>query len=242
MPKAKQNNLNMKTSNKILLGIFLTIIVLSATINLMVYAKYKRGDYEPFQREEAKLTTVNLPASKYVSITGLCSVELLNSAAPRYEVQIGKEKGITYQMVGDTVVILGNTSLTNEQMERGECNYQKFRLHLPASTEVHTYNAGVKINGKADSTEAPSFNIHLNKHSFLTMNDEDEHKYMNQLLLSGDDANLDLQDGLTVNELSLKLVNGSRFDSKKAEIRSLKLDVDNRSTINLSGNSIKNIK
>jgi hypothetical protein len=233
----------MKKSNKILLGIFLTFILLSATINLMVYAKYKRGDYEPFQREEMKLTNVNLPASRYVSITGLCSVELSNSAAPRFEVQQGKEKTITYRMVGDTVVINGNTSLNNEQMEHAECNYQTFKLHLPATTEVHTRYAEVRINGKADSTQAPSFNIHLHKRSFLVMdNNEGEYNYVNQLLLSGDNANVDLKDHLVIKDLSLKLVNSSRFDGKKAEIRSLKLDVDNASTISLSGNSIKNIK
>jgi hypothetical protein len=233
----------MKTSNKILLGIFLAIIVFSATINLMVYAKYKRGEYEPFVREEMKLANVNLPASRYVSITGLCSVELFNSAAPRFEVQQGKEKAITYHMAGDTVVIHGNTSLNTDQMERGECNYQTFKLHLPATTEVHTYYSSIRINGKADSTQAPSFNIHLDKRSHLAMNDnENEFQYVNQLLLSGNNSNFDLKDHLVINDLSLKLVNSSRFDSKKADIRSLKLDVDNASTISLAGNSIKNIK
>lgn len=232
----------MKTSNKILLGIFLTIILLSTTINLIVYAKYKRGDYEPFKQEEAKLINVNLPASRYVSITGLCNVELLNSATPGFEVRQGEEKAITFQMVGDTVVIHGVTSIPVDQMERGNCNYQTFKLHLPATTEVHTSYAEVKISGKADSTQAPSFNIHLNKRSFLVMKNDEEVKYVNQLLLSGDGANFDLKDHLVINDLSLKLVGGSRFDSKKAEIRSLKLDVDNTSTISLSGNSIKNIK
>ena len=101
----------MKTSNKILLGVFLTILLLSATINLMVYAKYKRGQYEPFVREEERLTSVNLPAAKHVSITALCRVEIINSAAPKLEVRKGEENGITYKMVGDTLVILSNTSL-----------------------------------------------------------------------------------------------------------------------------------
>jgi hypothetical protein len=209
----------------------------------MVYAKYKRGEYEPFVREKESLTNVNLPASKYVSITGLCSVELYNSATPRFEVQVGKEKGITYKMVGDTVVIHGNTSLTNEQMERGECNYQTFKLHLPVAAEVYFNHAGIRLNGNADSTKAPSFNIHLNSRSFLVMNEnEKEPHYVNQLQLSGDDATLGLQNHLVIKDLSLKLVNGSTFNSKRADIKSLKLDIDNGSTINLSGYSIKNIK
>ena len=228
----------MKTSNKILLGIFLTIILLSATINLMVYAKYKRGDYIPFVRLEEHLTSVNLPAAKYVSITALCDVELTNGATPGFQVRKGQEKGITYRMMGDTLVILGNTSLPG-----GQCNSQLLKLHLPATTEVYAHYANIKINGKADSTQAPSYNIHLDKGSFMEMDDnDDDNRYINQLLLSGDDANFELDEHIIVSNLSLKMVNNSRFDDKKGEIRKLTLDVDNNSRINLSGNSIKNLK
>jgi len=232
----------MKTSNKILLGVFLTIIILSATINLMVYAKYKRGDIVPFVREEERLTSVNLPVAKYVSITALCRVELTNSAAPGFEVHEGQEKGITYRMVGDTLVILGNTSLP-AKIEEAECNRQLLRLRLPATTEVYAHCADIKIKGNTDSTQAPSYNIHLDKRSFLYTDDnDDDTRYINQLLLWGDDTRFRLDQHINVSGLNLKMVNGSTFDDEKGEIRNLTLDVDNSSTINLSGNSIKNIK
>jgi hypothetical protein len=233
----------MKTSNKILLGVFLAALLLTTTVNLMVYAKYKRGDYEAFKREEEKMTTVKLPAARYVSITALCSVEILNSPTASFEVQQGKEKSITYHMVGDTIVIHGNTSLTKEELERGECNYQRFRLHLPAATGVYISHATVRINGKVDSAQAPSFNVHLDRSSTLIVgNNEKENKYFNQLVLSGDHSFLEMNEHLVVNDLSLKLVNDSKFDSKKAAIKSLKLDVDNKSTVSLTGYSIKNLK
>jgi hypothetical protein len=232
----------MKTSNKILLGVFLTIIVLSATINLMVYAKYKRGDTVPFVREEKRLTSVNLPVAKYVAISALCNVELINDASPKFEVHQGQEKGISYQMVGDTMVILGKTSLPG-QIEKGECNNQLLKLHLPATTEVYAHFAGIRINGSKDSTLAPSYNIHFDKRSFLqTGNSDDDHRYLNQLLLSGNDTNFELDEHVIVSVLNLKMVNNSRFDDRKGEIRTLTLDVDNNSTINLTGNSIKNLK
>jgi hypothetical protein len=232
----------MKTSNKILLGTFLAILILSATINLMVLAKYKRGDYEPFVRKEEHLTSVNLPAAKYVSITALCHVELMNGATPGFQVHQGLEKGITYRMVGDTLVILGNPNLPS-QVERGDCNSQLLKLQLPATTEVYAHYADIRINGKADSTQAPSYNIHLDKRSYLfTDKNDDDNRYINQLLLSVNDTRLELDEHIIVNDLNLKMVNNSRFDDRKATIRSLTLDVDNNSTINLSGNSIKNIK
>lgn len=232
----------MKTSNKILLGVFLATLLLTTTINLIVYAKYKRGDFVPFERKKEQLTSVNLPAAKYVSITALCGVELSNSATPGFEVRKGQEKGITYRMAGDTLVILSNTSLLGET-EQGECNHQLLKLRLPATTEVYAHNADIRIDGKADSTQAPSYNIHLDKRSFLyTNNNDDDNRYINQLLLSGNDTRLELDEHIIVSELSLKMVNNSRFDDKKGEIRKLTLDVDNNSTINLTGNSIKNIK
>lgn len=233
----------MKTSNKILLGVFLTIIVLSATINLMVYARYKKGDYVPFVREEsADLTTVNLPASKYVSITGLCNVELINSNKPWFEIRQNEEKGIVYKMVGDTIVISSKNLLINDQMENVECNFQLLKLHFPAATQVFANYAHVRVKGTADSAQAPSFNIHLNKKSILLMYDENDSKFLNQVTLSSDKSNINLEDRLVINNLNLKLANSSQFDSKKAGIRGLTLDVDDNSTIKLSGSSIKNLK
>src|ERR1044072_954640 len=229
----------MKTSNKILLGIFLTIIVLSATINLMVYAKYKRGDYVPFVRDEsAELTTVNLPASKYISISGLCDVELVNSNTGRFEVKKGEEKGIVYQVVGDTIVIRSSTPFTNDQMDRGECNHQMVKLHFPAATEVLANYTHVRIKRAKDSAQAPSYNIHLNKQSLLLMYNDDDSKFINQLTLSSDNSSINLKEHLVVYNLNLKL-NSSHFDSKKARIRGLTLDVDDNTTINLSGFSIQ---
>jgi hypothetical protein len=74
------------------------------------------------------------------------------------------------------------------------------------------------------------------------MYDENDSKFLNQLTLSSDKSNINLEDRLVINNLNLKLANSSLFDSKKAEIRGLTLDVDDNSTIKLSGSGIKNLK
>jgi hypothetical protein len=231
----------MKTSNRILLGVFIATLMLTATVNLIVYAKYKRGDYVPFERDAQKKVSVALPATKYVSVTALCSVELINGASPRFEVHQGQGKGISYKQVGDTLFINGNGSLTRQQMEHGECNHELFKLYLPAATQVYGNFAGIRINGNTDSTEAPSFNIHLGRNSYLSTGSEMEYTYLNQLQLQGDTASFELEDRIMVNELNLKMSSG-KFNGKDAAIRNVTLDTDNSSSISLSGFSIKNIK
>jgi hypothetical protein len=232
----------MKTSNKILLGIFCTIILLSATINLMVYAKYKRGDAVPFVREES-LVSSKLPTSKFVSVTALCNVEIRNSDTPRFEVRKGEEEYITYKMVGDTMAFQSKRSMSSEQLEHGECNNQLLILYLPVNTQAHFTQARVKIKGAEDSIQAPSFNIQLHKNSHLFMNGwEGNYKYINQLQLSGDESSFELHDRLVVKDMHLKLIDHCKFDGKRSAISSLTLDVDNSSFMSLSGFSIKNIK
>lgn len=233
----------MKTSNKILIGIFLAVIILTTSIHLYVYAKYKRGDYVPFQRESAVfMDRVDVPGARFVSITGLGSVELINSDTAKFEIDKDKKHRITYRMVKDTLVITDPT-ITLEQLERGSRNYQRFKLYLPASTPVQTTYAGIMIRGNVDSTKAPSFIVNMGKETWLSMpGNEQEAMYINQLTIFSNGSTLNLEDNVVVNELDLKLINKAHADTKQSEIRKLTLDVDSRSTINLSGNSIKTLK
>lgn len=234
----------MKTSNKILLGVFLAGILLTTAVNLAVYAKYKRGEKVPFKRDAAGyMSRVNLPAARFVSITGLGGVELINSDTARYEIQKNKDRRISYRMVNDTLVIHGDSTLTDDQMQKGTRNYQLFKLYLPASVPVQAAYAGITVRGNVDSTKAPSFNIHLKRYSMLNMGDGNRDRaHINQLQLSSDNSKSELRDWLVVNDLNLTLTNGSKMDTKQAEITKLTLDIDHYSTINLSGHSLKAIK
>jgi hypothetical protein len=234
----------MKTSNKILLGVFITGILLTTAVNLVVFAKYKRGDYVPFKSDAAEyMSTVRVPATRFVSIIGLGGVELINSDTARYEIQKNKGGKISYRMVNDTLVILGDSTLGEDQMKKGILNYQQFKLYLPAGVQLHAAYSEMTIRGSTDTTKAPSFNIHLENHSFFNMGEGGrERTYINQLQLSSDQSNSELRDRLVINELNCKLANGSKIDTRHAEIRKLTLDIDDASTINLSGNSMKAIK
>ena len=114
----------MKTSNKLLLGIFCTIILLTTAVQLMVYAKYKRGEYIKFNRETfTPLTSVEIPAVRFISIKGLGNCGIMHSDKPKLEIQKKFVNPFTYRVVKDTLFIIGDTSHTIDELEQGTRNY-----------------------------------------------------------------------------------------------------------------------
>jgi hypothetical protein len=233
----------MKTSNKLLLAIFCTIILLTTAIQLMVYAKYKRGEYIPFQRDEIiKLTSINVPAIRFVSVTGLGNCVLINSDTSRLEIDENKDRRITYRVVNDTLIIHGDTAIASDLLEGGSRNYQLIKIFLPATIPVNAAFSAIYVDGAADSAHAPSYSFHLSKNSDLNIREQKkEATYFNQLLINCDNSNISLDDHIIVNDLNLKAVK-SEIDNNKASIKNLTLDMDKKSTITLSGNSIKALK
>lgn len=229
----------MRTSNKILLGIFLAIIILTTSIHLYVYAKYKRGEFVPFQRESPVfMDRVDVPETRFVSITGLGSAEIINSDTAYFVTSKDKLRRISHRMVKDTLMLIGDATLTEEQLARGARNYQTLKLYLPSSVQVRTAYSGLMIRGNADSTKAPSFNIHMLTDCWLNMpGNENNPAYINRIVITGRQSTFDLEDNVVVNDLDLKLRN-TKVNTKQSKIRKLTLDIDDRSAINLSGNSI----
>src|SRR5688500_17585935 len=128
----------MKTSNKLLLGIFLTIILLATTVQLMVYAKYKRGDYVKFKREKfVPMASVEIPAVRFISITGLGYCSVLHGDKPHLEIEKEKVDRVTYRVVNDTLVIIGDTLQTIDELQRGIRNYNLVNIYVPATVQIN---------------------------------------------------------------------------------------------------------
>ncbi len=62
----------MKTSNKNIIGSILAVLLLTTTVNSMVYAKYKRGELMcPFSVNRPELMAkIDAPAARFVSLIG----------------------------------------------------------------------------------------------------------------------------------------------------------------------------
>jgi hypothetical protein len=230
----------MKTSNKLLLGIFITILILTSVVQLMVYAKYKRGEFTAFKREEVvPMTSLPVPAARFISLKGFGSCALKPSGTLKLEIQQDNANYIKYQLVNDTLVVTGNS---NDPDDRSR-NNSLVNIYLPASVQLIGAYCTFRAWGTGDSTLAPSYNINI-KNSYLYINFNGADKaavYFNQLNIHSVSSMIDLNSHAVFNDLNLQFVD-SRLSDKSAMIRKLTMESDNTSTLELSGKNVNALK
>ncbi len=231
----------MKTSNKLLLGIFITIILLTTAVQLMVYAKYKRGDYVKFDRDNfSSFTKVDIPAVRFISITGMGNINIMPGDTSKLEIQKENVSPLSYRVVNDTLIIIGDTTHAIDDPERGSRNYNHVNVYLPATVQINASNSALRVGGAADSASAPSYTVKLEKDSRLFINNNAA-VYFNQLNINSDHSKIELNDHVLINDLNVQLIN-SNIDDKEAGIKKLTMDADSKSTVTLSGKNIKALK
>ena len=235
----------MKTSNKLLLGILLTMLILTSVVQLMVYAKFKRGEYAKFNREQFQpMTTLELPAVHFISVKGLGGCAVM--PADKLKVEIPKDDAgpLKYQVVNDTLVIIGDSTQTVD-LERGSRNNHLVNIYLSASVQLKGSFSSFRVWGTTDSVTAPSYTIGLYKNSnmFFDYNGpKSSSGYFNQVNVNSEQSTIDLNKHIILNDLKLQLFDNSRMNDNGGIARKMAIDADNSSFINLSGKNIKALK
>ncbi|WP_207514907.1 hypothetical protein [Longitalea luteola] len=235
----------MKTSNKILLGIFLAIILFTTLIQVMVFAKYKRGEYVKFNREAfTEMTVVEIPDIRFVSLKGLGSCAVMPGEKFKLEMQKEKTARISYRVVNDTLIVIGDPAYMSDQLEQGTRNRTPVNIYLPTIVPIKGAYCDIRLGGSFDSASAPSYNVQLGKSAYLFTNSRGTNNatvYINELTCSGEQASIDLDNNFTVNNLHMQLMR-SNFDDRGATVKKITIEADERSNIRLSGRNIKAVK
>ena len=96
----------MKTSNKLLIGGIIAIILLIASIHISLSAKYKNGQYTSVQRQDKS------GSAGMEQFTGIKKIRIQDVQELRVQCsdKAGIEKnkkGVTYTQVGDSLVLMG---------------------------------------------------------------------------------------------------------------------------------------
>jgi hypothetical protein len=150
----------MKKSNKILLGGFLTIILLIAGIHIALYAKYKTGHYTIYQPADKEQQTPmqSFPNVSIVTIRN-CAADI--SFGDALSAETGKEKFIQYLRQGDSLVIM---PMNNGEQFR---NRGAIKIILPSSAILSAYDSELSFDsGKENENTDPNIFLYNSRAIF----------------------------------------------------------------------------
>jgi hypothetical protein len=224
----------MKTSNKILLGGLLTILLVLLAVDVAIYARYKAGNYIPFsESEKTEATQVKeFPNDRSIDIRFLTNVV----------VRIGDRMKVEQFEDNNGKVVLtekgGRVELSLKDSIGADRFFNYVIIYVPENTTISTYKAYVKVEGQ-EGTKIH----HLN---FMASGGQIAFSQAKNMLqidsLSVDAANqatIDLENA-RIHKMTVQL-NASELNDNGAIIQELKLNADSASRINLQYKNLSNL-
>jgi len=235
----------MKTSNKILLGIFLSPLLVIAAINLTLYAKYKSGHYVAMATvEQDRFIRETLKNIRYVAVYGINNLGIQSADTAKLEIEKDAHGHLHYNIHGDSLIIHGDSAVRRGTENEILRSYQSVNLYLPGEAYIIADNSDVYLKGSKDSTKAKSYQFQLSGSTSCKMRETDPEtalQYFNTIVVQAKEAQMELSDNARVKQLNLSLQN-TGFDDKNALIESLSIDADKASSLTLKGDNLKKMK
>jgi hypothetical protein len=123
----------MKKSNKLLLGAFLTVMLLITGIHIALFAKYKNGNYTIYHREvkHEDDRMQKFPGVSFVSVRNVRIATVLFGDTAAVEKSNGNI--IRYEQRGDSLFITGHYYNNDQSDDRFQVN-----LTLPYNVSIET--------------------------------------------------------------------------------------------------------
>ena len=229
----------MKTSNKILIGSFLTALLILTSVHVALYAKYKKGDYTLMTDDNLwpiDLSTHLLKDVKYVSLNniGNISIRTADTSKLMYDtVEKGDEDGLTFTQKGDTLVVSGKSN-------SGGNWYRRTELSLSEGMQVSMKQTGAHVR-KSKLATPISISFSLDD-SFIEFNEreEDAVSYGIVRINAINDSKIELRK-IKINQLQINL-KGSSLEEKNLTADSVRISADNTSSVKLGGENLTKAK
>ncbi|MFI5155657.1 MAG: hypothetical protein ACHQEM_05705 [Chitinophagales bacterium] len=239
----------MRTSNKILLSVFLAAVLILAGIHIALYAKLKQGDFIP-AKEMWKLdfTRHELSRVKYILAKGMDNITIIPSDTCWLEIEKNNSyhfpSSIRYQVKGDSLIMSGDTTITrNDGSSQVQKSWTNVNIYLPYGASIKGDNSEFTIKGSTDSSKALSFDItldHEGKVHFAENEWKDSSSRFFKIvnLRADHSSGIELAKYAVVDEMNLVLTTSS-FEDKNAVINTGSIQADQKSTLALNGGNLR---
>lgn len=236
----------MRTSNKILLGIFIAPLIILTLLQLTLYAKLKSGHFVALKTvQEDRYIRLEPKNINKVAVYGLNNFHIISSDSLKLEIEKDDRGHLHYVINGDSLVIHGDSIINQPGREQDiERSYQSVNVYLPSMTTIAADNSDITIQGSKDSLHAKSYHFLLRNSAGLKVEgdgDDSTHVYFKMLVIQAfHSAGIELTSHSFVNELQLSLVE-SAFTDNGAFLNQLSIDADRASNISLKGDNLQKL-
>jgi hypothetical protein len=237
----------MKTSNKILLSVFIAVLLIVTVIHVALTQKYKNGQFT-ITNSGPKKDSIALQPVKYVRLRSLENVVLVPSDSYRLEVGKNMPSSFRYAVSGDTLVITGDSSTSpGETWDFRKRTDGDVTLHLPEITLIIAQNTSLEIEGRLDTASGAATRIELWGSTLLLGNQLDTGTvgtYFGDVFITakqGSAVSL-TPNKIHFNNLSFELENSSFRDNESGDIKNLMITTDDSSLVQISGHNLKKLK
>lgn len=238
----------MRTSNRILGGTLLIILLALTAIHAALYAKYRQKNFVTLQHlHNERYDSYNLKGILSVSITGFQNVTIIPADTARMEIEKSGNGELHYEFSNGALGIKGDTLImrNNSNPDRIK-SYRNVILYLPRTQVIKSDGCGLTIQGTRDSTTASSIVLDLTDTELHLGNgkrpDNSSDNVFDKISITKSDrGSIEIAGDVIIKELSLD-VDSSNFDDGSAAIGILSVYADSASVIKLSGKNITKAK
>jgi hypothetical protein len=224
---------NMKTSNKILLGLLITALLIFVSVHAAIYIKYKNTDYSGVNANESFKRDYQFKDIKYILAENI-SADLNYSDTVRLQISERKDtnfRKINYVQRGDSLIVFAAAN-----------DHKKLSGHVKLSVNkdvvVNAKESFLFIRNITDSLMAPSYVLNLEGSSInLGLDSPDRLTYLNSLKISSrKDSEITLNNAVVSQaEISLQETKLNLYETK---INRFKLRNDKSSTVFFTGSNV----
>ena len=237
----------MRTSNKIILGIFLAPLLILTCIQMALYAKYKSGHYVTMKSvQEDRFVRQALTNISHIAVYGLNNFRIKPSASMQLEIEKDENAHLHYIVKGDSLIIHGDTVINRANGSKDtERSYQDVNFYLPMTAiSVLADNSEVELEGSRDSASAKSYYFSVVNGAGLKINengDDSNHVYFKGLTIQASQSSgIELTAQTSIVDLQLTMIK-SAFTDNGALIDRLMIDADKVSNITLKGDNLRKL-
>jgi len=234
----------MRTSNKILLVVFLAILVILTGLYGAVYAKYRNNDFITSAKlHEENYDIYKIDGVQSVSLTGLEYVTIIPSDTARIEIEKMKGAKALHTFTNGMLAVKGDTIITyKDGTTNRERSYRDIIIYLPLMQNIKSDFCNLHVKGAKDSTKAAIVQLELDDTELQLGNSNREEansteNFRTIIISKANGGLVEISNNSVINKMELNL-QSARFEDGGATFDSLSVSADTNSTISITGKNI----